>query len=321
MTLSPKLATVKRHLPWTLVLSLLLHVTLTAGLTSSRRGSRTGPGEGGASGAGGPTHEISLEDDGQPASAVPTPPVPPTDEEEAPPAAPDPPAPVASTPPKAKTPPPLPSPTEPAAEPLPEPAKQEPTAAGADGAKGRPPPQVAPEGNENHGRASSGRAAGDVNSLSAQRGRLPGAAECDDPAAGTWVSTKYLPNRQQWYVFTLSVRRSGRALTGRIQSRFWNGSPWEPAPPVCIGDRSDPLNAVVTMQGSGSVEGLQMTFGGTSIASMTKLCPSAPFVPSYALDTFTGTLDTERGEFRSIGNDGGRMRDLPLLFRRVACSD
>jgi hypothetical protein len=163
--------------------------------------------------------------------------------------------------------------------------------------------------------------AGDPNSLSAQRGRLPGGMACDDPASGVWVSTKYLPATSNWYVFTLKIHRSGRALRGTVLSRFWLGSPWDSSPPQCDQGGIPPLHAVVSMAGSGSIDGPQMVFGGTSITNVQKVCPSWRSVPHYAVDTFTGTLDLERGEFQSVGNDGGRMRDVPLLFRRIACAE
>jgi hypothetical protein len=304
-----------------LVLSLCVHtgVTVFLGLRGGWRGYRAPPGENGALGAGGPEHEISLIEDQAPPSAAPQPDNTPEVSRPATPPSP----PVEKTPPPPKLPVKIEAREpdqgdEPALEPLPPPsaapAPQESALAA------RPPIKNAPHGDENHGRLSSGRSAGDVNSLSAQRGRLPDAVNCDDPAEGVWVSTKFMPERDEWYVFRLTISRSGNSLRGTVTSNFWTGHALQSKAPRCFGDGTDPLQAVVTMTGAGSLDGLKMVFGGKNISSMKTVCPNTRAFPVYAVDTFTGTLDPERQEFRSIGNDGGQMHDVPLLFRRTSCS-
>ncbi len=258
-------------------------------------------GEKGEVGAGGPELEISIyeEKDAEPPSAPPSPP-----------------APLA---------PPAPPP-KPPAPPKPPKEKSDDAVEKADESEPSPPeppkpPQPSMEnvrpGPERRAAKSSGRAAGDANSISSQRGRLKEAVECDDPVAGVWMSSIYDMRRAQWYVFTLSMRHAGGSLSGSIESHFWDGLSRQSRPPSC--DETD-LHAIVAMSASGSTDGRRVVFGASSWRLQRLVCGS-PGQLSYSPDSFSGTIDSGRNEFRSLASDGQNFINEPMVFRRVRCLD
>ncbi|MCU0685503.1 MAG: hypothetical protein MUF34_25220 [Polyangiaceae bacterium] len=255
-------------------------------------------GEKGQVGAGGPELEISLyeEKDAEP-SAPPTPPSP-----LAPPT--PPPPPPKPVPPKEKSDDGVEKADD--SEPVPEPPKPP-----------RPSMENAKPGPERRAARSSGRAAGDANSISSQRGRLSAAVECDDPAAGVWMSSIYDMRRAQWYVFKLTMRQNGGSLSGSIESHFWDGYSRQSRPPTC--DETD-LHAIVSMPASGSTDGRRVTFGSSSWRLQRLIC-GTPGQLSYSPDSFSGTIDGGKNEFRSFASDGQNFINEPMLFRRVSCLD
>ncbi|HEU4408655.1 MAG TPA: hypothetical protein VFS43_25565 [Polyangiaceae bacterium] len=258
-------------------------------------------GEKGQVGAGGPELEISLyeEKDPEPPSAPPTPPVP-----LAPPA-PPPAPPTPPKPPKEKSDEGLEKPDESDAPP-PEPPRPR-----------RPTMDNVPPGPEKRAAKSNGRAPGDANSISSQRGRLSVAVECDDPVAGVWMSSIYDARRSQWYIFTLQMRHDGGQLSGSIESHFWDGLSRQTRPPSC--DETD-LHAIVSMPGSGSTDGRRVVFGSSSWRLQRLICGS-PGQLAYSPDSFSGTIDAGRNEFKSLASDGQNFINEPMLFRRVRCLD
>src|SRR5687768_15301067 len=70
-----------------------------------------------------------------------------------------------------------------------------------------------------------------------QRARLPPPAEnCQDPVEGVWMSHAYYPYMAQWYIFTLTIRRtagSPTALEGQVHSHYWTGNDRDEQPPPC----------------------------------------------------------------------------------------
>lgn len=156
--------------------------------------------------------------------------------------------------------------------------------------------------------------AGDPNGLAAQRGRLGAAAACADPIAGSWNSSLYDVGRGQWYVFTLTIHRSGAVLSGTIQSRFWQGPRSKPQPPASCVDTK--LYAVVSMPATGVLGDHRVRFGSRSFRVEHLFCGGEI---QYTPDRFAGTLDSEKNEFQSIVTDGLNLIDQPLLLRRVSC--
>lgn len=256
-------------------------------------------GEKGEVGAGGPELEISLyeEKDPEPPSAPPTPPTP-----LAPPTPPPP-------PPK----PPKPPKSDEGTEKVddnddapPEPPRQR-----------RPSMENARPGPEKPAARSNGRAAGDANSISSQRGRLSAAVECEDPVAGVWMSSIFDARRTQWYVFTLTMHHDGGQLSGSIESHFWDGLSRQTRPPTC--DETN-LHAIVSMPGSGSTDGRRVVFGSSTWRLQRLICGS-PGQLAYSPDSFSGTIDSGRNEFKSLASDGQNFINEPMLFRRVRCLD
>lgn len=153
-----------------------------------------------------------------------------------------------------------------------------------------------------------------------QRARLPPpATDCSDPVTGTWMSHAYYPHARQWYVVNLDVRRvAGRpnALTGQMRVHFWTGDERTSEPPACA---PGTLRAEVreTAQGTIAPDGT-IVFSGTSYTRERDYCG---WSGGYALDTYSGKIDFALMEFQSILDDGHNFRNIPVVFRRVACAE
>jgi hypothetical protein len=156
-------------------------------------------------------------------------------------------------------------------------------------------------------------ARGGASSIRAQRGRLPPPVECGDPVQGVWVSNQYMPWLGGWYLFTLSIHRQGDDLSGEIESHYWTGDESDSSPPACTPELS---HGVVKMTARGLISQGELVFTGMAIRSHHMRCGDLPW---YALDSFSGTIDTETQEFQSVNNDGANAIDTPTLFRRVRC--
>ena len=154
-----------------------------------------------------------------------------------------------------------------------------------------------------------------------QRARLPPPAEdCSDPVAGVWMSHAYYPYMAQWYIFTLTVRRTAGSpsrLEGQIHSHYWSGNETNEQPPPCDGlgfHRTVIMPAIGSVDPSGRIE-----FNGTSWQHENAFCGGA--TSGYNPDRFSGTIDRQLMEFQSVNNDGGAMINVPTVFRRVRCLD
>lgn len=155
-----------------------------------------------------------------------------------------------------------------------------------------------------------------------QRQRLPPPAFCTDPVAGIWMSHKFSPEYADWYIFTLKIERkpgSTTELVGEIESHSWSGSATDEEPPPCrIG--LDHWTVLMTAKGHAKPDG-NILFGGTSWRPVQAYCGQSPGRGQYNLDNFSGIIDPKIQEFQSVNNDGGRMVNDPMVFRRVRCLD
>jgi len=152
-----------------------------------------------------------------------------------------------------------------------------------------------------------------------QRARLPPPATCADGVEGVWLSHTYNPSYQDWYMFTLRIRRKAAGspeLVGEIEAHSWNGSTQDTEPPAC---RAGLDHWTVFMPAVGTeVNGL-VHFGGTSWRVKDSFCGTSPGYGSYNLDNFSGQIDATIQEFQSVNNDGGRSVNDPTVFRRIGC--
>ncbi len=154
-------------------------------------------------------------------------------------------------------------------------------------------------------------------SIAQQRSLLPRAAHCADPVAGIWRSHKYFRAWGDWMVATLYIDRDGpNHLRGRIVAHQWDGGPMDIHPPAC---GPDGFEFTVEEPASGRLEGQHVDFGAITYRIRGFACRNAHRDFDYNPDTFAGTIDPQRNEFQSRLNDGGRARDEPMLFRRIAC--
>jgi hypothetical protein len=153
-----------------------------------------------------------------------------------------------------------------------------------------------------------------------QRARLPPpATDCSDPVTGTWMSHAFYPHVAQWYVIHLDVRRKApgsRDLVGQMRVHFWTGDERTVEPPACTGDTvraevREPAVGAIASDGA-------IRFAATSYVGERTYCGWAG---GYALDTFSGRIDFTRMEFVSRLDDGHEFRDIPVVFRRIACAE
>jgi hypothetical protein len=152
-----------------------------------------------------------------------------------------------------------------------------------------------------------------------QRARLPPAAECADPVAGTWKAHAFYSHVQEWYVFTLQIRRSAAdpsLLEGYILGMGWDAGPSVEQPPACA---SGIRRYSVREPARGSFRDGRVVFDATSYSFEGEQCGA---IGSYLLDRFSGTLDPARQEFQSVLNaDAPEWRDVPTVFRRIHCGE
>ncbi len=154
-----------------------------------------------------------------------------------------------------------------------------------------------------------------------QRARLPPPAQCEDPVEGVWMSHKFDPVFQDWYIFTARIRRASagsRDLTGDIEAHSWEGGAAAVEPPAC---RPGLNHWSVLMQAQGTLHGRHIEFWGIHWEPLHTWCGRTPQPGEYNLDHFTGEIDPAIQEFQSVNNDGGRSVNDPTVFRRVRCFD
>lgn len=143
---------------------------------------------------------------------------------------------------------------------------------------------------------------------------LEAAARCPDPVAGTWTAHRYSPEFRDWARFTLSIRRQGDDLTGTIRTRMWRGLPSDTHPPPCTAGGWD---YTVEMSAHGTVHGGSFDFGAREHHIAHVECASPAF--GYNPDHFSGTVDADLDQLRTLNNDGGRDVDAAYTFRRSSC--
>lgn len=153
-----------------------------------------------------------------------------------------------------------------------------------------------------------------------QRARLPPpATDCSDPVTGTWMSHAFYPQQGQWYVVNLDVRRvpgQPSQLNGQMRVHFWTGDERTSEPPACDSGRTR-AEVRETARGTVAPDGT-IVFSGTSYIVERDYCG---FMGGYALDTYSGKIDFSLMEFQSILDDGHAFRNIPVVFRRVACAE
>ena len=152
-----------------------------------------------------------------------------------------------------------------------------------------------------------------------QRARLPPAAECEDPIAGTWRGLSYYPDHGQWYEFTLDIARDAAApgtLRGTILAHFWDGPPDRSEPPASSGSMA---HVKIRQDARGTYEDGKVWFGGIRWEVDGVLC--GQFGRRYITDQFKGVIDRERHEFQSINDWSERPDDEATVFRRIRCAD
>ena len=133
------------------------------------------------------------------------------------------------------------------------------------------------------------------------------------------MSHAWYPHVAQWYVVQLDVRREGAApdrLVGQMRVHFWTGDERAVEPPACgpgtvRAEVREPAVGTVATDGA-------IRFAATSYVGERTYCG---WGGGYALDTFSGRIDFARMEFVSVLNDGQSFRDIPVVFRRIACAD
>ncbi len=277
-------------LPFAVLASACSHGSVVVGLLFGAGGPARGAGEGGHTGAGDTSVDVSLAGDTQTTTAASTPP--PEEESKSDEKSDDA---VEPTRPQKPT---------VARERPSKPQTQQGTATSTNGGKLPGPVRI---GLPN---------AGDGETVEGQRALLPSAARCNDPVEGKWEALKYNTRLSTWVRFTLTVHRDAAgALSGTILSRSWGGSVFDREPPPCTFGGFD---MTVSMPASGRADASgRISFGSSRYSVVAARC----FVidTSYAPDNFTGTIDPARQEFQSLNNDGAYDINAPYVFRRTGC--
>jgi hypothetical protein len=165
-------------------------------------------------------------------------------------------------------------------------------------------------------------------SIEDQRARLPAAAvqdvgtDCSDPATGTWLGQQYNPRSFSWQRYELTIRRTrpgANTLVGEVRVHFWIG-PYSLSTPQT--DCARPFLAAEVMQNAtGTINGLEIAFGGNDWRTSRVFCQPPGTRIAYNPDHFTGTIDVAIQEFQSVNNDGGTAVNEPVVFRRIRCAD
>ena len=149
---------------------------------------------------------------------------------------------------------------------------------------------------------------------------------CSDRVTGIWVSRRYFPAFDDWYVFTLEIRRDSEnpsQLTGRIRSRSWSGNVAVESPRPCDMLRPSKMfsafDLTVTMQAQGTSRDDHISFGGTSWRAPATRCGPRTRWYQYNLDQFTGVVSEDGRWMHGLNNDGARSFDDEHEFRRISC--
>ncbi|MGE0547128.1 MAG: hypothetical protein AB7R00_08735 [Kofleriaceae bacterium] len=149
-----------------------------------------------------------------------------------------------------------------------------------------------------------------------QRARLPPAAECESPIAGTWRALTYSEYTFAWYQHTLEIHQDPTdptQLTGMHYVEYWRGGPENTEPPaLCIRHQKG------KMTGTGTFRDSEVAFFSGEYELVAEICGDHVH---YNPDNFTGRVEPERQEFQAVNNDGGNAVNEPTVFRRIGCLD
>ncbi|MGE0871933.1 MAG: hypothetical protein AB7P03_25470 [Kofleriaceae bacterium] len=149
-----------------------------------------------------------------------------------------------------------------------------------------------------------------------QRARLPPAAECDSPIAGTWRALTYSDYTFAWYQHTLEIQHDQTdptQLTGMHYVEYWRGGRDDVEPPArCLRHQKG------KMTGTGTFRDGEVAFFSGEYELVAAICGENVH---YNPDNFTGRLEPERQEFQAVNNDGGNAVNEPTVFRRIRCVD
>jgi hypothetical protein len=138
---------------------------------------------------------------------------------------------------------------------------------------------------------------------------------CSDPVSGTWVAHVYYDHVGDWYQFTLNLELEGGEVRGAMRAGWWTAGPTHSKVPVC-GDAV--LYRAVEEPLSGSWSPPVLDLSATSWRISEASCRP---VRVYLLDNFKGAVQADLQEFQSLLNaDAPEWRDVPTVFRRVACA-
>jgi hypothetical protein len=277
-------------LPFAVLASTCSHGSVVVAMLFGAGGHARAAGEGGRTGAGDTSVDVSVAGDPQPVSAATSSPPPPeetkTDDESK----------EAALQPR-----PQQKPTVTREKPA-TPQTQQGTAESTNGGKLPGPVRVG--------------TAGDGETVEGQRALLPSAARCNDPVEGKWEALKYNARISTWVRFTLTLHRDASgALSGTILSRSWGGTVFDREPPPCSFGGFD---MTVSMPASGRADASgHITFGSSRYSVVATRCLMLD--TSYAPDNFSGSIDGTRQEFQSLNNDGAYDINVPYVFRRTGC--
>lgn len=155
-------------------------------------------------------------------------------------------------------------------------------------------------------------------SVEEQRARLPPPArDCPDPIEGSWEGREWF--RGHWYRFTLEIQRRApgdEALVGTIWSHSWRGDEALTEPPECGGEGSTGRETRIAMNARGTFIQGTVDFEGYDWEVRDNVCGT--FTGVYYPDRFSGALEREGTEFRSVSEDGHNP-DGVVVFRRIRC--
>ncbi len=132
---------------------------------------------------------------------------------------------------------------------------------------------------------------------------------CTDPVAGVWKGSENGSRSQ--YHYTVTVSRTGQALSGTIEVHHWHGN--SATPPPCV-PASGGTEVFVTQPAIGTWDGHNFDFQATRIGHLNRTC-GAP--RGYTPDHIWGPMVTE-SVVSAISDDGKNGAESVRLVR-VSC--
>lgn len=149
------------------------------------------------------------------------------------------------------------------------------------------------------------------------RAEAPKRAECPDPIAGTWRARVWRPESYAWDRVTLSIKRSGRQLSGWIVVETWDGDEDQGEPPTC--DDGTPALDKWRERLSGSYKDGAVDLRGSRVRKLAAACEPPGDASTYRPDHFSGKLDLAVDLLVTTNNDGSVDDDRPHHFERISC--